>query len=70
MPHAQLCEFSGAGRLGPLKHAPLVNDRVATHLDLTLSAGTIRGFHVPYAIHDFDLSAARRADSGRLRAAA
>ena len=73
MPHAQPRELSGAGHLGPITHAALVNDCMTTHLDPVLAAGTIRGFHVPHAIHDFDPSAvtgAHRADPGRLRAAA
>jgi len=74
LPHAQPCELSGAGHLGPITHAALVNDCMTTHLDPVLAAGTIRGFHVPHAINDFDdpsaVTGSRRADSGRLRAAA
>ena len=74
LPHAQPCELNGAGHLGPITHAARVNDCIVTHLDPALAAGTIRGFHVPHAIHDFDPSAdtssAERADPGRLRAAA
>ena len=73
LPRAQPCELSGAGHLGPITHAEMVNHCMATHIDPVLAAGTIRGFHVPHAINDFDSSAdsgSRRADPGRLRAAA
>ena len=71
--HAQPCELGDAGHLGPITHAALVNHCMATHIDPALAAGTIRGFHVPHAINDFDSSAdsgSRRADPGRMRAAA
>ena len=73
LPHAQPCVVAGAGHLGPMTHAAEVNDCLVTHLDPALAAGTIRGFHVPHPIHDFDTSAVARSgrdDTGRFRAAA
>jgi len=73
LPHAQAHELAGAGHLGPITHAALVNHRMTSHFDPARTAGTIRDFHVPHAINDFDPSAdtgSCRADPGRLRAAA